>query len=169
MLARAMDAINRSFEFIVRWVGICLTSVRALYHNDEKMAAVDGNSKSLRRNLNPLQMIHNIKSVIKQRLNERSTMEDERKHLRLDELYRKKLRLLNLDRVAFERERKQLQEAKEHLEIEKLKLLAEGVSVLSWYAAAGELAARESREVAEKQSDRKWYFWRGGSDRDKRH
>jgi len=156
MLTRAMDAMRRSYEYIVRWTSVCIHSVKTFYYS-----AAFGSSRSLIHKMKPLRVISNVKSASLKRLREQSYVQDEGQRLRSDELYSKKIRLLNLDRVALERDRQQLQEARQQLEFEKRMLLAEGVNVLAWYAAVGELAERESRKEVEKRKDRKWIFWRG--------
>ena len=154
MLTRAMDAVRRLYEYIIRWTSICIRSVKTFHYS-----AAFGSSWSLIRKMKPLQVISNVKSATLKRLRKQSYLQDERQRLRSDELYSKKLRLLNLDRVALERDRQQLQEAWKQLEFEKRMLLAEGVNVLAWYATVGELAERD-KEV-EKRKDQKWIFWRG--------
>ena len=69
-----------------------------------------------------------------------------------EELYNKKLRTLNMDRVTLERDRQELQEAQRQLESERRQMLSDGVNVLAWYSAASEAAAvATDDEVAEKQ------------------
>ena len=52
-----------------------------------------------------------------------------------DEAYNRKLRLLNLDRVQLERDRRDLYDAQRELELERRRLVSEGVgvNVLAWY------------------------------------
>ena len=156
MLTRAMDVVRRSYEYIIRWTSICIRSVKTLNYS-----AAFGSSRSLIHKMKPLRVISNVKSATLKRVREQSYLQDERQRLGSDELYSKKIRLLNLDRVALERDRQQLQESWQQLEFEKRMLLAEGVNVLAWYAAVGELAERESHKEVEKRKERKWIFWRG--------
>ena len=156
MLTRAMDVVRRSYEYIVRWMSICIHSVKTFNYS-----AAFGSSRSLIHKMKPLRVISNVKNATLKRVREQSNLQDERQRLGSDELHSKKIRLLNLDRVALERDRQQLQESWQQLEFEKRMLLAEGVNVLAWYAAVGELAERESHKEVEKRKDRKWIFWRG--------
>ena len=118
------------------------------------------NSKTWMRwnhKLNPVRaLFSNIKSTASQRLNEQRTPQAEQlpiqQSIQSEELYNKKLRTLNMDRVTLERDRQELQEAQRQLESERRQMLSDGVNVLAWYSAASEAAAvATDDEVAEKQ------------------
>jgi hypothetical protein len=119
--------------------------------------------------LNPLQALTNIRLPFLRPLRKQRTLKDEQQHLRSNEMYNNKLRLLNLDRVNLERERHQLQEARQQLEYEKRQLQAEGVNVLAWYLAARKAAAAAAVKTGEngivespQVRKRFWNIWRPG-------
>ena len=91
---------------------------------------------------------------IRQRFGQQRSLQDERRRLVSDEVYDEKLRRLNLDRVALERERHVLQEERRELEFERRKLLSEGVQNLVWYSAAMEVASA-AEEAEQQQEDQK--------------
>jgi hypothetical protein len=109
-------------------------------------------------------MLLNIKSSTMHRVRKLSSQQDALQRLQSDALYNQKLHLLNLDRVALERERQQILRGWKELELEKHKLLAEGMTVLSWYAAAVEIASRESN-MKPKERNQIREFWRRKNDR----
>lgn len=123
------------------------------------------------RNNNLQSLISKVPHVIpeiRQRFGQQRSLQDERRRLISDEVYDEKLRRLNLDRVALERERHLLQEERLELEFERRKLLSEGVQNLVWYSAAME-AASAAEEVEEQQEDQKRQkkrrlFWRGNGE-----
>jgi len=61
------------------------------------------------------------------------------------ELSEQKLRL-NQDRIVLERDKLQLQEAQRLLELEKSKLLADGLNVMAWYAAVEDKIGKEDEK-----------------------
>ena len=113
--------------------------------------------------LNLLRVLSGIKASVSRRLRDR----DEQQRSRSNELYNKKLRLLNLDRVTLERDRQRLQETKQQLDFDRRKLLVESVNVLAWYSAIREVeesvmeGESETRDVKKK---RHWSLWRRRED-----
>ena len=65
-----------------------------------------------------------------------------------DELYEQKLRQ---DRIVFERDKLQLQEAQRRLELEQNKLLADGLNVMAWYAAVEDKIGKDD------EKKRRWW------------
>ena len=117
-------------------------------------------SLSWTRRLNPI-------GAVSRRFNKERSLKEEQQRLRADELYNKKLRQLNLDRVDLERERKVLEEQQRQLDFERRKLLGESVNVVAWYSAAREAAvAAENGEMdeANEPKKRRWSLW-GGKER----
>ncbi|KAL9185511.1 hypothetical protein ACHAXT_003288 [Thalassiosira profunda] len=108
-----------------------------------------------RKLLNPV-------GAVSRRFNKQRSQKDEQRRLQSDELYTTKLRQLNSDRVALEREKRALKEGQRELEFERRKVLGEGVSVLTWYAAAREAAAEaeDSQEAkAPEKKKKRWSLW----------
>ena len=62
-----------------------------------------------------------------------------------DELYEQKLRL-NQDRIGLERDKLQLQEAQRRLELDRAKLLFDGLNVMAWYAAVEDKIGKDDRK-----------------------
>jgi len=119
----------------------------------EKLAEKLINLHSWKHKLNPLRLFSSIKSTAAQRKQHgQRSLPVKQPNPPSDELYNTKLHLLNQDRVALERDRLELKEAQQQLELERGKLLNEGVNVLAWYSAASEAAV--ATEQTEKQEDR---------------
>mmetsp|Transcript_37567 Transcript_37567/g.78690 ORF Transcript_37567/g.78690 Transcript_37567/m.78690 type:complete len:728 (+) Transcript_37567:81-2264(+) len=125
--------------------------------------------QTLRHRLNPLRALSDIKSTAAQESDQQRSLEEERKRLHSNDVYTNKMRLLNLDRVALERDRQDLFEAQRQLEIERGQLRIEGVNLLAWYSAAREAATAteeaENSAGGKQQRKRRWSFWRGRTDK----
>jgi hypothetical protein len=151
---RVMGTVRRMYDYIVRRSSAFVNTIQLSYHRNQ--------DKTLRHKLH--QMLLNIKSSTMHRVRKLSSQQDALQRLQSDALYNQKLHLLNLDRVALERERQQILRGWKELELEKHKLLAEGMTVLSWYAAAVEIASRESN-MKPKERNQIREFWRRKNDR----
>jgi hypothetical protein len=146
---RVMGTVRRVHDYIVRRSSAFVNTIQLSYHRNQ--------DETLRHKLH--RMLLNIKSSTINRVRKLSSQQDELQRLQSAELYNQKLHLLNLDRVALERDRQQILRGWKELELEKHKLLAEGVTVLSWYAAAVEIASRETN-MKPKEGNQIREFWR---------
>ena len=128
-----------------------------------------------KKRLIPLRIVSKITGSAARRVNRQRQLQAEQKLQVSEDMYNKKLRSLNLDRVALERDRQELQGAKLQLKDERRKLLSEGVNVLAWYSAAMEAqqaaAAEGEEKVGKQQGDpnsqkkKGWPFWRADKEK----
>jgi len=125
------------------------------------------------RTLNPLRdALSGVRNSAASRIRRERSLRNKQQQLRAEETYRKKLRLLNLDRVTLERDRREVENAGNQLELDRRELLNEKVNVLAWYCAAREATESSSaaamvedaeevgKEVEKKKEKRGWGFWR---------
>lgn len=102
---------------------------------------------------NPRYLFSNIKSTAARGWKQQRSLWVERQRSQSDESYTNKLRLLNFDRVALERDRQELREERDQLDSDRVRLTAEAVNVLAWYCAAKEA---EEEAVKLKRRDGGW-------------
>ena len=95
--------------------------------------------------------LHRVYSGIKGKFSGKREGMEYQHDMQPDELYEQKLRL-NQDRIVLERDKLQLQEAQRRLELEKGKILADGLNIVAWYAAV--------ENKIGKDDDKKRRWWR---------
>mmetsp|Transcript_9993 Transcript_9993/g.18213 ORF Transcript_9993/g.18213 Transcript_9993/m.18213 type:complete len:532 (+) Transcript_9993:127-1722(+) len=156
-----------------RVVDSLIASFRNNHQNKEISSPTSTEKKSnnlqkWRHKLNPLRALSDIKRTAVQESDQQRSLEEERQRLHSNDVHTNRMRLLNLDRVALERDRQDLFEAQRQLEIERGQLRIEGVNLLAWYSAARE--ATTAREEAEntaggkQQRKGRWSIWRRRKD-----
>lgn len=108
--------------------------VRRSFHESEVRSKPSLTSGNAVENYNIKARLHRVYSGVKGKLSRQRNGIGYQKDMQPDELYEQKLRL-NQDRIVLERDKLQLQEAQRRLELEKSKILTDGLNIIALYAA----------------------------------
>ncbi|KAL3784204.1 hypothetical protein HJC23_001403 [Cyclotella cryptica] len=105
-----------------------------------------------------------IRNGISKRIHKQQYLQLEQQRLRLEREYQEKLCSLNQDRIALERDRRAVRDARCQVDEERKRLLCESVNVLAWYFAAKAESSSDAVEDSRPKSDgwglgRWWKAW----------